>query len=346
MGEKVTIYQIAKEAGVSTATVSRVITGKANVKIEKKNRIEELIRQYNFQPNALAKSLRETKSHVIGMILIDFINPYYATLLSACEREARKQGYSLVVSGTLGNIDLEGHYLDEMHRQRVGAVIMIGGGVDEIAPNRQLVEHVNLISNNIPVITTGKLHGVDCYRVSLDEAMGMELVMEYLLSLGHREIAFLGGSRFVNQTVEKRSRYIEILQENHIPVKEAYIVEGGKRYDYQDGYECMEKLFQLDRLPTAVIAVNDFVAIGVIHAIMERGLRIPEDISVAAFDDTYIAKMYKPQLTSVSYNYDLLGQKIIKTAIRAIEGEESVDEGTISPKLMIRESCSAPLQRS
>ena len=124
-GRNVTIYDIAKEAGVSVATVSRVLTGNARVSREKKEKIDSLIKKYDFKPNALAKSLRETKSRVIGMIMVDFTNPFYATLLSVCEREASSRGYSMIVSSTIGRAEMEEKYLDNMYEHRVAAIVKV-----------------------------------------------------------------------------------------------------------------------------------------------------------------------------------------------------------------------------
>ncbi|MDO4331085.1 MAG: LacI family DNA-binding transcriptional regulator [Eubacteriales bacterium] len=339
--KKITIYDIAREAQVSPATVSRVLTGRATVKAETKEKIEALIRQYDFKPNALAKSLRETKSRVIGMILIDFVNPFYAMLLSVCENEARKRGYSLIVSCTVGKIELEDKYLDQMYEQRVGAIIEVGGGVDERVTNEKFVEHVNRIANSIPIIITGRLDGADCYQVNLDEMKAAELAVEHLISLGHKRIAYIGGNNNVKSTMEKRSRYIQLLQKNGIPVRNEYILDS-TTYDSEGGYACMENFFSLDPMPTALIAINDYAAAGIIRAIYEKGLRIPEDISVVSFDNTYISRLYHPQLTSVNYNFEVFGKKIIDVAIGAMNKKKMKRNSLISPSLIVRGSCCPP----
>lgn len=337
-GKNVTIYDIAREAGVSVSTVSRVITGNARVKEEKRTRIEELIKRYDFKPNALAKSLRETKSRVIGMILIDFINPFYATLLSCCEKEVSKRGYSLIVSSTVGRMEMEQKYLDDMYEQRVGAIVNVGGKTDEMTLDAEYVEHVNRIANSIPIITTGKLDGADCYQVNLDEMKSSELMLNYLLSLGHRKIAIIGGRSNVRSTMEKRLKYKQLLQKNGIAVREEYIIEGDS-YDDSSGYAGMNQLMDLQDKPTAVVGINDFTAIGIVRAALDRGLKIPEDISIASFDDTFIANLCRPRLTSVSYDYELFGRTLIDTAINAMEGKRVKRENKIVPRLVVRKSC-------
>lgn len=336
-GRNVTIYDIAREAGVSVATVSRVLTGNARVSKEKREKIESLIKKYDFKPNALAKSLRETKSRVIGMIMVDFTNPFYATLLSVCEREASSRGYSLIVSSTIGRAEMEEKYLDNMYEQRVAAIVKVGGIVDRFIPDMKHIEHMNRIANSIPIVITGTADGADCYQVKIDEMKACELVMDYLLELGHKKIAIVGGSAEVRQTVEKRLKYKQILQRNGITFNEEFIVEGD--YNDKSGYREMKKLLELGTHPTAVIAINDFTAIGIIRAAFEMGLRIPQDISVVSFDDTFITNICHPRLTSVSLEYEEFGKKLVDTAIDAIEGKEPMRKQMVLPRLIVRDSC-------
>ena len=336
-GRNVTIYDIAREAGVSVATVSRVLTGNARVSREKKEKIDSLIKKYDFKPNALAKSLRETKSRVIGMIMVDFTNPFYATMLSVCEREASSRGYSMIVSSTIGRAEMEEKYLDNMYEHRVAAIVKVGGLVDRFIPDMKHIEHMNRIANSIPIVITGKADGADCYQVNIDEMRACELVMDYLLALGHKKIALVGGSGEVRQTVEKRLKYKQILQRSGIALNREFIVEGD--YNDQSGYQEMKKLFELDIHPTAVIAINDFTAIGIIRAAFEMGLRIPQDISVVSFDDTFVTNICHPRLTSVSLEYEEFGKKLVDTAIDAVEGREPVRKQTILPRLIVRDSC-------
>jgi len=311
-GKKITIYDIAREAGVSPATVSRVLTNNAVVKAEKRKAVQSIIDKYNFRPNALARSLSETRRKVIGIIMADVRNPYYATLFVACEQAARKAGYSLLLENSLGQQEIEETQLMLMEEQRVDAIILVGGRADDLHSNEAFVEKVNQISNSTPVILTGKLDGTSCYQVRINAIQTMDLVMEHLISLGHRDIALVGGWNNVASSFEKRMRYRQILTRHQLPCRPEYYENFGD-YDYEAGYNLTEELLRLEQVPTAVIGINDSAAVGAMNCILEHGLRIPDDISVVGYDNTSLCNMVSPKLTSVDYNYDIFAKALIET---------------------------------
>lgn len=335
---KMTIYDIAKEAGVSASTVSRVLTNNVGVRADKRARILELISQYNFRPNALARSLSDTKRNIIGIIMADVRNPFYADLFVACEQEARNAGYSLFLENSLSLPEIEESQLIVMEEQRVDAIILVGGRADDLNSNKSFVEKVNLVSNSIPVIVAGKLDGTSCHQVKIDAIKSMDIIMDYLLELNHKEIAFIGGYKEVAPTFEKRQRYKQILSRNQITYRPEFGENYGG-YDYETGYDRMNSLFEKNVLPTAVIAINDFTATGVMHSILKHGLRIPEDISVISYDNTYICDIITPSLTSISYNYHDFAHKLITTAISFGTDSSQPQLQLVEPSLVIRSSC-------
>lgn len=337
--ETISIYTIAKEAGVSPATVSRVLTGNARVSEGKRQKVQALIDQYDFRPNALARGLSSVETKIIGIMVSDIRNPFYATLAVECEKAANKRGYLLMLCNSLGSNSMEVSHLEKLSGQRVDAIIQIGGKVDELISDASYVENINRIANTTPVLITGKLDGADCYQVNIDEGQAMELLLEYLIENGHRDIALVGGRGDVKSTLDKRSRYRQILRRHGLPVIEEYIVDS-TLYDIEGGHEAMAGFLREDHpLPTAVMAINDFTAIGVMRALYEYGYSIPGDISVASFDNTYIAEASMPRLTCIGYDYRLFGEKLIDTAIQAIHEEEAPQVQMIKSKLYIRDSC-------
>ena len=149
-----TIYDIAKEAGVSAATVSRVLTNSANVRKEKRDKVQNLIEKYNFMPNAMARGLSDNKSKAIGIVAADIRNPYYSEVFVACENAAREAGYTTLLCNSLGITEREEMHLEMLQQQRVDAIIQLGGRADDLVSNGEYVEKVKQIIPNIPLVVT------------------------------------------------------------------------------------------------------------------------------------------------------------------------------------------------
>ena len=337
--ETISIYTIAKEAGVSPATVSRVLNGSARVSEEKRARVQALIEKYSFTPNALARGLSSVETKVIGLMVSDIRNPFYATMVVECEKAASEKGYLMMLCNSLGSNEMELTYLEKFNSQRVDAVIQIGGKVDELVSDTGYVQSVNKVASSMPVVITGKLDGADCYQVNIDEGQAMELLISFLIENGHRDIALLGGRDNVKSTVDKRLRYRQMLWKYGIPVREEYIIDGDS-YDIESGSEAMRQFMREDHpMPSVVIAINDFTAVGVVRTLREAGYRIPEEISVVSFDNTYIAETCMPRLTCVGYDYRMFGRLLVDTAVCAIHGEEPPRVQMVKSRLVIRDSC-------
>lgn len=333
----ITIYDIAKEAGVSPSTVSRVLTSNANVRPEKKERVLQLIEKYNFKPNALARGLADTRSKVIGLLTADVRNPFYAALFVACEKAANEAGYTLLCSNSLDVLEQEKALLEKLQEQKVDAIIQIGGSVDDLSTNLDYSEFVNQIMTTTPVIVTGKLDGTECHMVQIDSVKVMDLLMEHLLAHNHRKIAMIGGSMDVASTFVKVQRYKQLLQKYKIEYRSELLMTQGS-YNAESGYYLMNKMLDQGTVPTAVIAINDFAAVGIVRSITEHHYRIPEDISVVSQDNTFLTSIAVPNLTSVDYDYEEFGRKLIETAIAVIEGKEVSMLQKVMPKLVERES--------
>lgn len=333
----ITIYDIAKEAGVSPSTVSRVLTNSANVRSEKREKVQALIDKYNFKPNALAKGLADTKTRTIGVLAADIRNPYYASMFVALEKAAREAQYTVLLCNSLGETATEKELLGKLQEQRVDAIIQLGGRVDDLVSNEDYVEVINQVMASIPVIVTGKLDGTRCNVVRIDSMQAMQLLMEHLISLGHEKIALIGGRKNVLATFEKFQRYKQILKEKMIEYNPELVADDSG-YDYESGYNSMNQMFAKNIYPTAVIAINDFAAMGIMRSIKEHGLKVPEDISLVSYDNTYMAELTNPKLTSIDYNYDEFGAKLVETAISLIEKKKTGKVRMVNPTLIIRES--------
>ncbi|NJP40518.1 LacI family transcriptional regulator [Oscillospiraceae bacterium HV4-5-C5C] len=339
--DDITIYEIAKEAGVSPATVSRVLTNSARVSPAKKSMVQQVINKYHFQPNAAARSLIDTRTHIIGMMVADIRNPFYASVVVECELAAQRRGYTLVLCNLLDDQQLENRSLENLYAQRVDAIIQIGSRVDDRCSDPDYVNRVRRISQRIPFITTGKLDGVEnCWRINLDQRRSLSIALEYLMTLGHRRIAFLGGRWDVSSTWIMRQSFIRFTKAHQLYVCPEYIVDSN--YNETGGYEAFEKLWaHMPQPPTACICVNDFVALGVYKALRDHGMRIPQDMSVMGFDNTYLARLAEPGLTSMDYDYPAFGEQLISLSLAAALDQNPPHLQYLIPQMVIRQSTAA-----
>ena len=334
--KRISIYEIAKEAGVSPATVSRVINQTAKVSEEKRQRVLKVIDQYGFKPNALAKGLSNSRSRVLGILSAWVDSPFYGRVISECERATNERDYTLMMFSFSSDPEQERRHLEKMYEQCVDAVIILGGSMDGIVIDEKSLSIINYVAETIPTVVMGRSQGIPCYEVRIDEAGAMETAMEYLISLGHREIAFLGGLENIYSSLEKRLAYQRILRKYGLEFREEWMQYGD--YNFEDGFRVMKKVLRGKR-PPAVIGINDIFTAGMMQAIREEGLRVPEDISVVGFDNTYISRIVSPPAASVACDYKELARKLVGTAVDAAEGRKVPASQLVQAILHARCSC-------
>lgn len=346
MQEKsITIYDIAKEAEVSPATVSRVLTGNARVSSIKKERIMSLIEKYNFQPNALARSLINKESKSIGFILPDITNPFFSAVFLEAEKHALSLGYTIILCNSMNDnmmnqTNVESLYLRMLCEKQVDGIIFMGGRTNERNATLEQAQELIDINNKIPiVIINGKIKGLESHNIITDEKEGIYNLVKYLDSLGHKKLGFIGGRKGITSTDVKLNAFNKAIEHFNLYTQKDWVVPSS--FSIEDGYESMQKLLDSSEIPTAVLAVNDFTAIGAIQAAEDRGLKVPEDISITGFDGIYLTDIFKPKITTVSQNYTQLGQLAIDTVISLANKGKVKKETIVNTQLMIKDSCKA-----
>jgi len=334
----ITIYDIAREAGVSPATVSRVLTNSPGVRPERRERVRTLIAKYNFTPNAIAKSLSQTRRYMIGMICADVRNPYYANLFMECERAAYNRGYTLMLNNTISLEEMEITFLDKMCEQRVDAVILSGGTIDWTKPPPLFEKALARVAALLPVVVAGRVGSPGCYQVAIDHAEGMRMAVNHLASLGHARIAYLSCSPHIYLSKEKRDAFYQAMEGHGLPVMPEYVVEG---HDFTEhtGFSGMNRLMSLSQKPTAVIAMNDLMAAGALQAITRLGYTVPGEFSLIGFDNSFITDLSTPSISSIDYHYETYGQQLINVALEVINGSRSPALTIVTPSLVIKGSC-------
>jgi DNA-binding LacI/PurR family transcriptional regulator len=339
-----TVYDIAKEAEVSPATVSRVLTGNANVSPEKKERIQTIINKYNFKPNAIARSLIKKESMMIGFILPDITNPFFASVFLEAENYAKDLGYTILLCNSLNDsyknmTNMESLYLKTLVEKQVDGIILMGGRINETKTIKEQADEVNEILEQLPlVMINGRMIGVDGYKVCSDEKDGIYQLVDYLYRLGHRKFGFIGGVKGITSSDIKTKTLLSLAKEYGFTCKSEWCIPGS--FSIESGAECMNRLLLNRDLPTAVLAVNDFVAAGALKTAVKRGYRIPGDLSITGFDDTYVADIVSPSITSVNHNAQELAKAAVDVIAGLANGKAVKKDQTVKTIISIRESCS------
>ncbi|MDR1599546.1 MAG: LacI family transcriptional regulator [Oscillospiraceae bacterium] len=340
MDRTITIYDIAREAGVSSATVSRVLTGSSNVSQGKRESVLRLVDKYQFRPSTVARGLSLTRTHTIGLVVADIRNPYYAALAVEIEKAAGEIGLTVLLCNALNDRALEAKNLERLCGQRVEAIIQIGCSADDRETDRDYAALIRRVTRTTPYVTTSRIDGAPCGVVTIDCAEAVRQVFDLLVSLGHDRIALAGGRDNVRSTHEIFQHYLYFLGRHGLELREDYVLEGS--YSQQGGYKCMRRLLETPCPPTAIIAINDYTAVGVLQAAAEQNVFAPRDFSLVSFDNTFLADIVRPRLTSVDYSYELFGSKLLNAALRMAERGAPDGIELIHPKLVVRDSCAAP----
>ncbi|WP_019912604.1 LacI family DNA-binding transcriptional regulator [Paenibacillus sp. HW567] len=336
----ITIYDIAKEANVSVATVSRVLNDTAPVKASTRETINKIIEKYQFQPNALARSLLKKETGTIAMILPDITNPFFPEVFWGAENVARVKGYSFFLCNTAGNYNRESEFLSILREKRVDGIIFLGGRINLANCPPELAQEVIELSRHVPIVlVNGNLPKSGLHRIYTDEAAGAALATQHLIDLGHRDIGFIGGMDDTATTLVKIKAARKKLKEHGLELRQEWLKSG--EFSVPGGRELMNQMLDQKHRPTAVLCVNDFTAIGAIKAAAQHGLHIPGDISIVGFDDTPLATAVIPELTTVSQNTYELGELAVETLHQIINGKNPKKQIVLQPKLIVRSSTGA-----
>lgn len=325
---------------MSPATVSRILNGSGTVREEKRLRVQQLIDKYNFHPNAMARALSDAQTRVIGMMLADVGNPYYNSLFTACVNAAYQRGYATMMFNTLSRAELEDAAMARLREQRADAMIILGGRIDLEVPDPAFEHQLDMALETMPIVSASRSLRPNICGVAVDHPGSMDVAMDYLLRLGHREIGFVyTGAQFYG-TKEKLDRFRQRMTDAGLRVNEDWLIPVPD-YDSPSGREGIERLMALDRRPTALLGLNDVIAVGMLQGLLAHGVKVPQEMSLIGFDDTFITNVMTPQLTAVGYDYDEYAALLMEAVISAIEGCETPRNQLVTPRLFEKQSCAA-----
>jgi len=330
MARRPTMKDIAQATGFSLSTVSRALSNKPDVDPQTHERILDTARQMGYQPNRLARSLRLSTTRTIGVIIADISNPYFGALVKGIEKEARRSGHSVILLDTNEDYAREEEAVAVMLEEQVAGVILT-------PTQRESGTVQRLLEAGLPlVLASRRFSDIKTNYVVTDDFHGGLLATEHLIAFGHERIAMINGPMHISSAVERFEGYRQALRRHGLPFEEANVTTGSVSID--DGFEAAMGLFNRKPFPTAIFAFSDFVAFGVMKAIRENGLGVPDDISVVGYDDNLFASCLETPLTTVHVPKEQLGMEAAQVLQRQIEGGQPLRQVELLVELTERES--------
>ncbi|HEX6496521.1 MAG TPA: LacI family DNA-binding transcriptional regulator [Acidobacteriaceae bacterium] len=332
-----TIIEVAKRADVSIATVSNVIRGTRRVSPQLTERVQTAIRELNYSPNEIARSLKVRQTRMLAMVLPDITNPFFPEIIRGAEDTAFERGYFLMTANTDEQIGRERRIVAALRSYRVDGVLLASASGTDISHLKGTID-----AGVALVCLDRTVPGIRADAVLLDNVRGARECVRHMIQKGHRSIAIITGSLDLQTGRERLRGYEEALREADIPVERSRILEGDFRHDsgYRHGKHIMEQSVR----PDAIFVCNGVMTLGVLKAFEELNIRCPEDIALATFDDLAVDSPFHPQLTTVVQPSYEMGARAAGILIDRIEGHitKAPSIVRVAPTLIVRESTEAP----
>ena len=331
------IKDVAREAGVSITTVSRVINNNYPVKQETRVKVEAVVKRLNYKPNIMARSLITRKTGMIGVIAPGITNLFFPTIVEAIEDTVNKNGYSITLCNTQGDAKREMKLVEELLSRQIDGLIVIDPAIENIGN-----EFYKTLSDNIPlVVISGNIEANRTNLVCYNEEAGTQEAFKYLISLGHKKIAFIRGENSFSYDIKEKIYKNMIKREKLSYEKVIKVSKGNSSQVVFFARDEIAKLLDKDDAPTAIFACNDLMAVGCLNAASSKNLNIPEDVSIIGFDNTLLSQISHPPLTTVDLNMKKIGCEAASELIELLENGFGLRKRVIfDTKLVIRQSCS------
>ena len=328
----VTIREVAQLAGVSPSTVSHVINGTRFVSADARGRVRAAMEQLDYRPNALARSLRRGETLTLGMILPDSANPFFAEVGHHIEQAAFEAGYNVVLCNTEGDLEKERLYVDLLLEKQVDGIIFVAAGdrSESVAA---------LIQTGVPLVIVDRdLKDVPADTVLTDNLQGGYLGTRHLIGAGHERIACITGPSHLTPSADRVTGYRRALAEAGIPVDESLLVRGD--FHAQSGELAALQLLTGPHPPSAILACNDMMAIGVLHAAATLGLRVPADLAVIGYDDIELASFAVPSLTTVAQPKEQMAETALRWIVERTQDSAGEARRLVLPVTLIERDSS------
>ncbi|MFD1362073.1 LacI family DNA-binding transcriptional regulator [Lentibacillus salinarum] len=324
-----TIQEVAKYAGVSVATVSRVINKSDTVTEKTRLRVEKIIEELNYEPSALGRNLRTSESRLLLVLLPSISNPFYSEIINGIQDTVISQGYNILLCETDSNPEREAIYFNMLRNRLADGII----SMDPTVNKDKLIE----LAANYPIVHCSEYdEDGTVAHVTINNELAAYQAVRHLIKLGQKNIALINTDETFLYARERRRGYEKALLEFGLPIRKEWIYHADK-LEFQRGQQAVRKLFQQDDKPTAFFAVSDIYAIGALKEINAKGLRVPDDIALVGFDKISFSNMTYPTLTTVAQPMYRMGCTAADMIINKICGKE-VESIILDHELVIRES--------
>lgn len=339
-----TINDVAKLAGVSAMTVSRVINNSGYIGRETRSRVEAAIAELAYVPNAVGRQLRSKRTKMLALVLSDIMNPFFTTIARGVEDVARVQGFSVMFCNTDESEREEAQYLLMLVERQVDGVLLVPAS----SSGKSLRM---LLSHKMPVVVLDRrIQSRLVDSVRSDSEAGAYTLTQHLIGLGHRRIAVLTGRRSVSTSIDRVAGYCRAMLDAGLELNDDLVRYGEYNYgEYNqvDGNRMANEVLAIDPRPTAIFAANNFIAFGAMRSLRDAGLRVPEDISIVAFDDLPVAWLSDPFMTVVDQPAYEIGRRAAELLLSRLDGTISGPgrEVVLPSELIIRRSSGAPCAR-
>ena len=336
--DKVTIVEVAAESGVSFGTVSRVINHDVHVKAETRERVQETMERLHFVANRQARSLAGGKSNVIGVLVPDLGTGYIGEIIRGIDAELGVSGHDLMLYTTHQAAAKEANYVANLAQDMVDGLLLV-------LP-RNPADYTGILTRRkYPfVLIDHQGTGKDCAAVGATNWQGAYTATEYLIKMGHQRIGFITGSLDLGAASDRLEGYKTALRTNHIPIDPDLIFEG--TFHQPDGYTGACRFLDLKNPPTLIFASNDVMAMAAMDAVRERGLRVPEDVSILGFDDIPQASLVRPALSTVRQPLEQMGRVATQMLLEILKNPDGkLDRIELPTELILRDSTAKPKDR-
>jgi len=326
------IYEIAEKAGVSIATVSRVINNNPNVRRETREKVERVLKEMNYTPNAIARSLAVNATKTIGVLTSDVRDSYYANAIYTIEREFGELGYNVILSNTGGAVKKKQEYIKIMLEKKVDGIILVGSVFKEKGSNK----HITDAALKVPVVMLNSVISAEnIYSVVCDDAKGTGDIVKWLYERGRRKIVYLYDVESFSGLTKIRG-FNRAMEEKRLDLKENMLIQVCS--GIEGGYEGIKYLEESATNYDAIVASDDLIAAGALKGLMKAGKRVPEDVSIFGYNNSQISQCTTPELSTVDNKVDILASEAVKMLYAVLKGEDISPKKVVAPELVIRGS--------